>query len=51
MDGNLSGLFQGNVGIPWWRNVPVTEPVAKTWPVSLELGIMGIIIALLIALL
>ncbi len=50
MDGNLSGIFQGNLGISWWREVSVLELATSRWPVTLELGLLGIIIAQLIAL-
>jgi len=50
MDGNVSGIFQGNLGVSWWQRVSVTTLLAKAWPVTLQLGLMGIIIAQLIAL-
>ncbi len=49
-DGNFSGLFQGNLGSSLWRKVPVLELVAKKWPVTLELGLMALIVSQLIAL-
>ena len=48
-DGNFSGLLQGDLGVSWYYRTNVTELVAKKWPVTLELGLMGIIIAQLIA--
>jgi len=50
MDGSVSGIFQGDLGISWWRMVPVFDLLGKAWPVTLELGIMGLIIGQLIAL-
>ena len=50
MDGSLSGIFQGNLGISAWQRVSVAELVALKWPVTFELGLMGIIIGQLIAL-
>ena len=50
MDGSFSGVFQGNLGASWWQKLSVVELVALKWPVTLELGIMGLIIAQLIAL-
>ncbi len=50
MDGSFSGIFQGDLGISWWRMVPVVDLLGKAWPVTLELGIMGLIIGQLIAL-
>lgn len=50
MDGTLGGLFQGSLGVSWWRKTPVIDLVAVSWPVTLELGIMALIIANIISL-
>ena len=50
VDGNFSGVFQGNLGSSLWRKVPVVELVAQKWPVTLELSLMALIVAQLIAL-
>ena len=50
MDGSFSGVFQGELGISAWQRVPVVELIALKWPVTVELGLMGIIIGQLIAL-
>ncbi len=50
LDGSVSGIFQGDLGISWWRMVPVVDLLGNAWPVTLELGIMGLIIGQLIAL-
>ncbi len=50
MDGSFSGVIQGELGISVWQRVPVVELIALKWPVTLELGLMGIIIGQLIAL-
>ncbi len=50
MDGKVSGLFQGNLGVSWWRKQPVLKLVALSWPVTIELGLMALIIANLISL-
>ena len=50
VDGSFSGVFQGDLGVSWWRAMPVVELLAKAWPVTLQLGLMGLIIAQLIAL-
>ncbi len=50
MDGSLSGIFQGNLGESLWQRMSVVELVSKAWPVSFELGLMGLIIAQLVAL-
>jgi peptide/nickel transport system permease protein len=43
-------LFHGDLGNSMLRNTPVIEDLAARWPVTVELGLMGIIIAQLIAL-
>ncbi|MBA7668999.1 Glutathione transport system permease protein GsiC [subsurface metagenome] len=48
-DGSFSGLFQGDFGTSWWRKMPVLGLIALKWPVTLELGILGLIITQLIA--
>jgi len=50
MDGSVSGIFQGDLGTSWWRKASVLEIIGITWPVTFELGLMGLIIAQLIAL-
>ena len=50
VDGSISGLFQGDLGISWWKKIPVLELVANKWPVTLELGFLGVLIGQLIAL-
>jgi len=49
-DGSLSGLFQGDLGTSFWRPATVTEEIARRWPVTLQLSLMGLIIGQLIAL-
>jgi len=44
-DGGLSGIFQGNLGASWWLRMSVVELVALKWPVTFELGIIGLIIS------
>jgi len=50
MDGNFSGVFQGNLGKSFLQGKTVVELVSIAWPVTLELGIMAFILAQLIAL-
>ena len=50
MDGGFNGVFQGNLGMSYWRRVPTLELVSSAWPITLELGFMGVIIAQLIGL-
>jgi len=49
-DGNFSGVFQGNLGESFLQKMSVVELVAISWPVTLELGILALILAQLIAL-
>jgi len=48
-DGNFSGIFQGDFGVSWWQRVRVAKLVAIAWPVTLQLGFMGLIVTQLIA--
>jgi len=50
MDGNFSGVFQGNLGKSFLQLKTVVELVSIAWPLTLELGLMAFIIAQLIAL-
>ncbi len=50
VDGSFDGVFQGNLGESWTARVSVLDLVALKWPVTLELGLMGLIVAQLIAL-
>jgi peptide/nickel transport system permease protein len=49
-DGRYNGLFQGSLGESWWRSDSVVNLVSLKWPISIELGLLGLIIAQLIAL-
>ena len=49
-DGSYSGVVQGNLGISLWQKRPVIELLAKYWPITLEISVIGLIIAQLIAL-
>jgi peptide/nickel transport system permease protein len=48
-DGRFAGLLQGDLGVSAWQKMPITTLVAKKWPVTLELGIIGLIVGQLIA--
>ncbi|MBA7676962.1 Glutathione transport system permease protein GsiC [subsurface metagenome] len=50
MDGNFSGVFQGDLGESWWQRLTVVELVSLKLPVTFELSLMGIMIGQLIAL-
>ena len=43
-------IMHGNLGNSLWTQVPVVDEIAARWPVTLQLGIMGLIVAQLIAL-
>jgi len=49
-DGHFSGVLQGNLGDSLWRRTPVVEDIVPRLPVTFELGLMSIIIALAVAL-
>jgi len=49
-DGGFSGVLQGNLGDSLWKRTPVIHEVAITFPVTLELGLMALIVTQLIAL-
>ncbi len=48
--GTFSGILQGDFGVSWWQSVPVWKLINPRWPVTLELGILALLIAQLIAL-
>ena len=50
LDGTVSGVLQGEFGVSWWTREPVIGLMLQRWPVTLELGFLGIMFALLIAL-
>jgi len=49
-DGGFSGILQGNLGDSLWKRSPVVDDILARWPVTLELGILGLIISQIIAL-
>ncbi len=49
-DGNLKGLFQGNLGDSLWTRRPASEEIFPRLPVTLQLSLMALIISQLIAL-
>ena len=49
-DGSFSGIFQGDFGNSYWTKVPVTDDILPRLPVTFELGLLGLIIAQIIAL-
>ena len=49
-DGSFSGIFQGNLGKSFWSPYTVNQEIVRRWPVTIQLGVMGIVIAQLIAL-
>ena len=49
-DGSLNGIFQGDLGNSLWSHTPVVDEILTRWPVTLELGFLGLIVAQMIAL-
>jgi peptide/nickel transport system permease protein len=49
-NGRFSGIFQGDLGGSWWHSGTVTSLILKRWPVTVELGLMALVISQLIAL-
>lgn len=49
-DGTFNGIFQGNLGESLWGQGDVIKLIAKRWPVTLELGAIGLIFSQIIAL-
>jgi peptide/nickel transport system permease protein len=43
-------VLHGDLGKSLWKDIPVTELIAARWPITAELGILGLIIAQAIAL-
>ncbi len=49
-DGSFSGVFQGDLGTRLWIKSPVLDSIRESWPVTFELGLLGLIISQIIAL-
>ncbi len=49
-DGRFRGIFQGDLGQSFWKSSTVVEEIAVKWPVTLELSLLALIVAQLIAL-
>jgi peptide/nickel transport system permease protein len=49
MDGRLKGILERDFGVSWIQRVAVAKLLANKWPLSIELGLMGMLFALLIA--
>ena len=48
-EGNFSGIFQGNLGVSFWDKKSVIEKIKPRWPVTLELGVMSLILTYAVA--
>ena len=46
----LGQIFHGNLGTAIWTQTPVSGAIKTRWPITFELGVLGIIMAELIAL-
>ena len=49
-NGRLSGILQGDFGLSLWSKKPVLSRIAPRWPVTLELGLMALVVSQLISL-
>jgi len=49
-DGTFKGIFQGNLGESLWGQGSVIKLIGKRWPVTLELGLLGLAMSQIIAL-
>ncbi len=49
-DGSFSGILQGNLGVSLLKGLPVIDEIQVRWPVTLELSLLALIIAQIIAL-
>ena len=45
----LSDILQGDLGRSLWQNTPVTEQLAATLPITFELGLLALMVALSVA--
>lgn len=46
----MAGVFRGDFGESLWKRTPVTADIAERLPVTIELGLLAIVIGLIIAL-
>jgi peptide/nickel transport system permease protein len=49
-DGKLHGLFEGSLGSSLWKNESVIKMVVERLPISIELGLIAILTAIVISL-
>ena len=49
-DGSFNGVLQGNLGVSWWTQTPVTSMMRRAYPVTFVLGLLALIIGQIIAL-
>ncbi len=45
----MGAVLQGDLGRSLWQNVPVTEQLAATLPITFELGFLALVVALTVA--
>ncbi|MEM7099937.1 MAG: ABC transporter permease [Pseudomonadota bacterium] len=45
----VGGVFKGDLGRSLWQNTPVTEQLQATMPITFELGLLAMIVALTVA--
>ena len=46
----MGNVLRGDLGVSLWKDVSVVELIVEKWPVTFELGFLGLIVAQLIAL-
>ncbi|MBA7617024.1 Dipeptide transport system permease protein DppB [subsurface metagenome] len=49
-DGNFSGIFQGSLGVSFWKQTPVVGEIVSRLPVTIELAILAMLTQLIVAL-
>ncbi len=49
-EGNFSGILQGDLGISLWTQLPVAKEIAHRLPVSIELGLLALLIEMIVSL-
>lgn len=49
-DGAFSGVLQGDLGVSFWKPTTVVEEISSKWPVTFQLSVLSLIVALLISL-
>ena len=48
-DGSFSGIFEGDLGQSLWTGTPIVQEMAKRFPISVELGVIAIVVGACLA--